>query len=157
MGGKMITNRFFFFDSQFRPRITRILQKTPEFQKMAIMISLSELIFVLFGVEQRIEGYERREKERGRERGGLRCDMLSCAVLSCAANNLLFYICCSKAVTFHNVFLHHVAVSSTSFTYAYTDTDTYTYTETYTWACTYTCACAFVCVFVCVVCMCLCF
>ena len=44
---KMITNRF-FFDSQFRTKTTRILQKTPEFQKMAIMISLSELILVFF-------------------------------------------------------------------------------------------------------------
>ena len=42
--GGMITNRF-FFDPQFRPNITRILQKTPEFQKMAIMISLSEFFF----------------------------------------------------------------------------------------------------------------
>ena len=44
----MITNRFFFFDPQFRPKTTRILQKTPEFQKMAIMISLSELILAFF-------------------------------------------------------------------------------------------------------------
>ena len=65
------------------------MQKTPEFQKMAIMISLSELILAFFGVKQRIGGYERREKrderreKREERRGGLRCGVLSCAVLFC--------------------------------------------------------------------------
>ena len=47
MGAIMITNRSFFFDHQFRPKITD-LAKAPEFRKMAIVISLSELILAFF-------------------------------------------------------------------------------------------------------------
>ena len=35
-------------------------------------------------MKQRMEGYERRERER--RRSGLRCGVLSCAVLSCAVD-----------------------------------------------------------------------
>ena len=57
---------FFYFDLQFRPKITGTSRKTQNYGKMAIMISRSEIILVFFGVKQRIGGYERREK---RERG----------------------------------------------------------------------------------------
>ena len=81
MGAKMITNRFFF-----RPPIpvktTRILQKTPEFRKLAIMISLSELILAFFGVKQRIGGYERGEEKREeRDYAATCCHALCCPVL----------------------------------------------------------------------------
>ena len=72
------------------------------------MISLSELILVFFGVKQRKGGYERgeerKEKREERRRCELRCNVLSRSVLSCAVDNYI-YICCSKAVTFHNVLL----------------------------------------------------
>ena len=42
----------FFFDHPIPVQTTRILQKTPEFQKMAIMIFLSELILDFFGVNR---------------------------------------------------------------------------------------------------------
>ena len=49
---------------------------------MTMVISRSELILVfVLSVKQRIEGYERREKEGEKEVCGLRCDVLSCAVL----------------------------------------------------------------------------
>ena len=50
MAAKMITNRrfFFFFDPSILVKTTRIPQKTPEFQKIAMMIFMSELIFGLF-------------------------------------------------------------------------------------------------------------
>ena len=51
---------------------------------------------------------ERREKEKREERRRceLRCGVLSRAVLSCAVDIYTYiYIYCSKAVTFHNVFL----------------------------------------------------
>ena len=52
---------------------------------------------------------------RERRREGLRCDVLSRAVLSCAVDIYIYIlIYCLKAVTFYNVFLLHVAVSSTS-------------------------------------------
>ena len=62
---------------------------------MAIMIFLSELILVFFGVKQRIGGYETREErderrgkreERREKRGGvitLRRAVMRCAVLCC--------------------------------------------------------------------------
>ena len=89
------------------------------------MISWPELILVFFGVEQRIGGYERREKER--KRGGLRCGVLSCAVLFLCW--ILFFFKKKLHLLFEGsglstFFLLHVAVSSTSFTD--TDTDTYT-------------------------------
>ena len=125
MGAKMITDRRFLFRPPISVKITGILQKTPEFQKMAIMISLSELILVFLAWTRGQEGYERREKER--RRGGLRCDMLSCAVLFCAENtfiisHLLFEGCDLRQC----FFLLHVDVSSTSFAYTDTDTDTCT-------------------------------
>ena len=39
---------FFFFRHPILVKTTRILQKTPEFQEMAIMIFLSELILAFF-------------------------------------------------------------------------------------------------------------
>ena len=85
---------------------------TSNFGKMAILISQSELIMAFFGVKQRIGGYERgeerREKREERRRCGLRCNVLSRAVLSCAVENYIYiyiFICCSEALTFHNVFL----------------------------------------------------
>ena len=95
IGDKMITNwRFFYFDPQFWPKTTRILQKTPEFQKMTIMIFLSELILAFFGVKQRTGGYERgeerKEKREERRRCGLRCNVLSRAVLSCAVDIYIY-------------------------------------------------------------------
>ena len=81
MVAKMMANRvFFYFDLQFRPQITRILQKTPEFRKMATMISWSEIILVFFGVKQRIGKYKRREKEGWIT---LRRAVMRCAVLCC--------------------------------------------------------------------------
>ena len=64
-------------------------------------------------------GEERREEKREeRRRGGLRCDVLSRAVLSCPVDIYIYiyiFIYCSKVVTFYNVFfLLHVAVSTTS-------------------------------------------
>ena len=68
-------------------------------------------------MKQRIGGYEREErreeKREERRRGGLHCDVLSRAVLSCAVD-IYILIYCLKAVTFYNVFLLHVVVSSTS-------------------------------------------
>ena len=92
---------FFLFRPSISVKITRILQKTPNSGKMAIMIFLSELILAFFGLKQRERRGEKREERR---RCGLRCNVLSRAVLSCAVDNCI-YICCSKAVTFHNVFL----------------------------------------------------
>ena len=47
-----------------------------------------------FGVKQRIGGYEREErreeKREERRRGGLRCDVLSRAVLSCAVDIYIY-------------------------------------------------------------------
>ena len=105
----MITDRRFFISTSNFVKITRILQKTPEFREMAIMISLSELILAFFGVKQRIGGYERGEerkkKREERRRCGLRCNVLSCAVLSCAVDIYIYiFIYCSEAVTFYNVF-----------------------------------------------------
>ena len=70
------------------PKQPEPCERPPNSGTMSIMISRSDIFLVFFGVEQRIEGYERREK-RGerRRRSGLRCDVLSCAVLSCAVNN----------------------------------------------------------------------
>ena len=56
---------------------------------------LAELILVFFfGVKQRIGGYEREErreeKREERRRGGLRCDVLSRAVLSCAVDIYIY-------------------------------------------------------------------
>ena len=105
-GGQNDYQPFFFFRPPIPVKTTRILQKTPEFRKMAIMISLSELILAFFGVNQMIGGYargeERKEKREGRRRGGLRCDVLSRAVLS------------FEGCDFLQCFLLHVAVSSTS-------------------------------------------
>ena len=127
MGEKMITNRFFFF---FDPlpvpvKTTRILQTTPEFQKMAIMIFLSELILSFFAVKQRIGGYERgeerKEKREERRRCGLRYNVLSRAVLSCAVDKYIFLLFegCDLPQSFS---LLHVAVSSTSFTFTISNT-----------------------------------
>ena len=44
----MITNRRFFFRPPNPVKTTRILQKTREFQRMAKMIFLSELILAFF-------------------------------------------------------------------------------------------------------------
>ena len=79
----MIANRF-FFDLQFRPKITGTSQKTPEFRKMTMMISWSEIFLVFFGVEQRIEGYERRVKSEVRRReGGVDYAATCCHPLCC--------------------------------------------------------------------------
>ena len=48
MGAKMITDRRFLFRPPIPVKITRILQKTPEFREMAMMIFLSELILAFF-------------------------------------------------------------------------------------------------------------
>ena len=95
MGDKMITDRRFLFRPPISVKITGILQKTPEFREIAIMIFLSELILAFFfGVKQRIGGYERgeerKEKREERRRGGLRCDVLSRAVLSCAVDIYIY-------------------------------------------------------------------
>ena len=60
--------------------MTLTSQKTPEFRKMAMMISWSEINFAFFGVEQRIGGYEGREKER-RRGGGVDYAATCCHVL----------------------------------------------------------------------------
>ena len=55
-----------------------------------------------------MRGEERKEKREERRRCGLRCNVLSRAVLSCAVDNIYIYIyiyLMLKAVTFHNVFL----------------------------------------------------
>ena len=108
---------FFITTSNSGPKITGTLRKTPEFRKMAIMISWSELILVFFGVEQRIGGYERLEKVRR-----LRCGVLSCAVLSCAVYIFILHLLFEGCDLPQCFFLLHVAISSTSFTD--TDTDT---------------------------------
>ena len=80
-----------------------------------------------------------------RRRSGLRCDVLSCAVLCCAVNTFFLYLLFEACDLPQCFFLLHVAVSSTSFTY----TNTCPYTNTC--ACVCACACAFVCVrFACV-------
>ena len=58
----------------------------------------------------------REEKREERRRGGLRCDVLSRAVVDIFKYIYIYIYLFTvlKAVTFYNVFLLHVAVSSTS-------------------------------------------
>ena len=49
----MITDRRFLFRPPISVKITRILQKTPEFREMAIIIFLSELILAFFLMHER--------------------------------------------------------------------------------------------------------
>ena len=68
-GGNDYPPFFYILTSNSGPKLTGTLRKTPEFRKMALMISLSELILAFFDVKQRIEGYERGEKrEETREK-----------------------------------------------------------------------------------------
>ena len=71
---------------------------------------------------------ERRVKREGKEEWiTLRHAVMRCAVLCCEHFlHIYIHICCSKAVTFHNVFFDSCSCSSTSFTYTDTDTDTCT-------------------------------
>ena len=173
MGAKMIANRVFYFDLQFRPKITGTSQKTPEFRKMATMISWSGIILVFFGVEQRIGGYEReereerrREGEKERRRSGLRCDMLSCAVLSCSVIIYIYiHICCSKAVTFHNVFfftllfqaLHlHIQIQIQIHIHIHRHIHAHAHIHVHVRVRVRLCACVFVCACLCGVCVCAC-
>ena len=73
----------FFFDSQFPPKITRILQKAPNSRKWPIMISLSELILACFGVKQMREerGEKREREEEGEVNAAACCHALCCPVL----------------------------------------------------------------------------
>ena len=75
-------------------------------------------------MKQRTGGYERREKKGWWVT--LRRAVMRCALLCCGS---LYFIFCSKAVTFHNVSsLLHVAVSSTTFTNTFSNTFSLTYT-----------------------------
>ena len=88
-----------------------------------------------------------------RRRGGSRCDVLSCAVLCCAVNSI-FYICCSKLVTIHNVFLAACSCFKHFINrYKYINIYIDIYTCMYIYMCV--CWCAFVCAYG-VVCVCLC-
>ena len=57
------------------------------------MIPRSDIFLVFFGVEQRIEGYERREKRGEREEEEwitLRRTVMRCAVLCCEQLNIYY-------------------------------------------------------------------
>ena len=86
------------------------------------MISWSESIWVFFGVEQRIGGYERREKREGEKEWWItvRRAVMRCAVLCCTHFFILHLL--FEGCDVPPFFLLHVAVSSTSFTH--TDADT---------------------------------
>ena len=108
-------------------------------------------------MKQRMEGYERREKREGEKEEWitLRQAVMRCAVLCCT--HFLFYICCSKAVTFHNVFCascscfkHFIYIYRYRYVYIFIDICMRMYIYIYM------CVCVCVCVFVCVVCVCVC-
>ena len=48
---------------------------------------------------------ERREKRRDKIEGGVNYAATCCHALFCHVLWIIIYICCSKALTFHNVFL----------------------------------------------------
>ena len=59
----------FYFDLQFRPKLTGTSRKTPEFRKMAKMISLSELILAFFLMRERWQAQKMCEALSSRRSG----------------------------------------------------------------------------------------
>ena len=94
MAAKMIIGRRFLFRPPIPVKITRILQKTPEFQKNDHNDFPVRINFGFFWCRTEEGGYERggerKEKREERRRCGLRCNVLSRAVLSCAVSNYIY-------------------------------------------------------------------
>ena len=102
MKAKMITNRFFFFlifTHNSGPKLWGSCKRPPPSPSRILENEHNDFLVWIFFL---LHGRWQAQMMDGR-RSGLRC-----AVLSCAVNNFYFYICCSRACTFHSgfMFLH---------------------------------------------------
>ena len=161
----VIINLTFLLWSLVPPQNNRDFAKDPEFRNNEHDDFLVWNDFwYIFCLKQRMEGYERREKER--RRSGLRCGVLSCAVLSCAVLNTyvnmflkMLFEACDLPQWFHFFFAHkewrrHVHVHRHFHVHIHVRIHIHVHVHIHTHVRARLCVCVSLCLLCCVCCCC---